>query len=170
MSSYRYQEPSVRAFSVLPIGDYQAVITEAEEPYEKNGKQILYIKLAIQPSGHSVFYYPWAGKDKNGDYRDNIGELLLAVNRAPAAGEEPNWKALVGAKCKVRLKVEPDQNGADRNVIHYVYTPKKADTGKPAASPNASQQSLPIEEFQKARAKQIATAGAGEPEPDDIPY
>ena len=163
-SSYRYQAPSPRTFSVLPAGDYTAVITEAEEPYEKGGKQILKTRLAIQPSGTTVFYYPWAGQTKEGEYRDNIAELLLAANREPRTGEEPDWAKLVGAKIKVRLKVEPDQNGEDRNVIHYVYTPKKAGT---AVKP--TEQKFSQSEFLKARGKQIETSG-GEPEPDQIPY
>jgi hypothetical protein len=163
MSSYRFQEPSPRTFNVLPAGDYQAVITEAEEPYEKDGKQILKIVFAIQPGGQTVFYYAWTGKTKSGEYRDNIGELLLAANRAPAVGQEPNWSKLKGAKVKVRLKAEPDQIGEERNVIHWVYTPKQA--GKPATK----QESVSTSEFLKARAKQEIASG-GEPEPDDLPY
>jgi hypothetical protein len=164
MSSYRFQAPPPRAFSVLPPGDYMVIITEAEEPYEKGGKQIMRTQLAIQPSGSVVFYYPWAGHTKDGEYRDSIAELLLAANREPKAGEEPQWAKLVGAKIKVRLKVEQDQNGADRNAVHYVVAPKKADTGKPAAT----QQSFSQAEFQKARGKQLEASG--EPEPSDIPY
>jgi hypothetical protein len=165
MSNYRYQEPAARAFSVLPAGDYMAVINEAEEPYEKNGKQVMKTVLAIQPSGQTVFYYPWAGHTQGGEYRDSIGELLLAANRAPASGEEPKWAKLAGAKVKVRLKVEPDQNGIDRNVIHYVYTPK---TVKPGSPQEEKQQSFSQSDFQKARKQQ--QAAAGEPEPSDIPY
>jgi hypothetical protein len=164
MSSYRYQEPPPRTFGFLPAGDYQAVITDAEEPYEKNGKQILKITLTIQPGGQTVFYYAWTGKTVSGEFRDNIGELLLAANRAPAVGQEPNWAKLKGAKVKVRLKVEPDQNGEERNVIHWVYTPKQA--GKPAARP----ESVSTSEFLKARAKQEIASGGTEPEPDDLPY
>ena len=164
MSSYRYQTPTPRTFNVLPAGDYQAVITEAKEPYEKNDKQILYVEFAVQPTGHMVFYRAWTGKTKAGEYRDNIGELLLAANRAPALGQEPNWAKLKGAKVKVRLKVEPDQNGEERNVIHWVYTPKQA--GKPAAKP----ESVSTSEFLKARAKQEIASGGGEPEQDDLPY
>ena len=163
MSTYRYSEPTPRTFNVLPVGDYQAVITEAEEPYEKNGKQILKTVFSIQPSGRTVFHYVWTGKTASGEYRDNIGELLLAANRAPAVGQEPNWAKLKGAKVKVRLKVEPDQNGEERNVIHWVYTPKQA--GKPAVKG----QSATTDEFLKARAKQEIASG-GEPEPDDLPY
>lgn len=164
MSSYRYSEPTPRTFNVLPAGDYQAVITEAEEPYEKNGKQILKSTLSIQPSGHTVFYYAWTGKTAAGEYRDNIGELLLAANRAPAVGQEPNWAKLKGAKVKVRLKVEPDQNGEERNVIHWVYTPKQA--GKPASG---KKESVSTDEFLKARKKQ-ETTDLGEPEEQDLPY
>ena len=164
MSTYKYQEPTPRTFSVLPPGDYIAVVTEAEEPYEKGGKQIMKTVLAIQPSGTTVFYYPWAGEDKNGDYRDSIAELLLAANRAPASGEEPNWAKLSGAKIKVRLKIEPDQMGIDRNVIHYVHAPKKAEVLKP------SEKSFSQSEFLKARGKQIEASGGVEPEPDSIPY
>ena len=170
MSTYRYNEPSSRAFSVLPAGDYIATIAAVEEPYEKGGKQILKTTLAIAPSGQTVFYYSWAGHTAAGEYRDSIGELLFAANRAPASGEEPNWAKLVGAKIKVRLKVEPDQMGIDRNVVHYVHVPKKVEAGKPAEKPSATQQSFSSSEFQKARAKQLTTAGAGEPEPDDIPF
>jgi hypothetical protein len=162
-STYRYQEPTARTFSVLPTGDYIAVITAAEEPYEKGGKLILKVQLSIQPSGSTVFYYPWAGATAAGEIRDSIGELLFAANRAPASGEEPNWAKLVGAKIKVRLKVEPDQMGIDRNAVHYVHTPKKADTVKP------TEKGFSQSEFLKARGKQIEASG-GEPEPDSIPY
>ena len=164
MSTYKYQEPAARTFSVQPPGDYIAVIASADEPYEKGGKQIMKTVLAIQPSGATVFYYPWAGEDKNGDYRDSIAELLLAANHAPASGEEPNWAKLSGAKIKVRLKVEPDQMGIDRNVVHYVHAPKKAEVLKP------SEKSFSQSEFLKARGKQIEASGGGEPEPDSIPY
>ena len=168
MSSYRFQTPAPRSFSLLPAGDYQAVIAEAEEPYEKNGKQILKTQLAIQPGGQTVFYYAWSGNTAGGEYRDNIGELLLAVNRAPAVGTEPNWAKLKGAKLKLRLKVEPDQNGEERNVVHYVHIPKLADAGKPAAP--TAQQKFSQSEFVKAREKQIEASGGSEPEPDSIPY
>jgi hypothetical protein len=165
MSTYKYQTPAPRTFNVLPAGDYQAVIAAAEEPYVKdNGKQILKVTLTIQPSGQTVFYYAWSGQTVTGETRDNIAELLLAANRAPAVGEEPNWAKLVGAKVKVRLKVEPDQNGDERNVIHWVYTPKQA--GKPAAKG----QSASTDEFLKARAKQEIASGGAEPEPDELPY
>ena len=142
-----------------------AVIASVEEPYiNHKGNHVLKAILAIQPSGQTVFYYPWAGKTVSGEARDNIGELLLAANRAPKAGEEPKWSALSGAKIKVRLKVEPDQNGEERNAIHWVYTPKKA--GKPAASG----QSVSTDEFLKARAKGISASGGEEPDPYDIPF
>ena len=165
MSTYRYSEPTPRTFNVLPVGDYQAVITEAEEPYVKdNGNHVLKVTLSIQPSGSKVFYAPWTGKTAAGEFRDNIGELLLAANRVPAnKKEEPEWTKLIGAKVKVRLKVEPGQNGEERNVIHWVYTPKQA--GKPAVKG----QSAATDEFLKARAKQEIASG-GEPEPDDLPY
>ena len=165
MSTYRYSQPAPRTFNVLPAGDYQAVITEADEPYEKNGKQILKTVFAIQPSGHTVFYYAWSGQTAAGEHRDNIGELLLAANRAPAVGQEPNWAKLKGAKVKVRLKVEPDQNGEERNVIHWVYTPKQA--GKPASG---KKESVSTDEFLKARKKQEVASGGTEPEPDELPY
>ena len=162
MSTYRYNEPSPRAFSVLSAGDYIAVITAAEEPYEKGGKLILKIQLSIQPGGSTVFYYPWAGATAAGEIRDSIGELLFAANRAPASGEEPNWAKLVGAKIKVRLKVEADQMGIDRNAVHYVHAPKKATVAKP------TEKSFSQSEFLKARGQQMEASG--EPEPSDIPY
>ena len=64
----------------------------------------------------------------------------------------------MGAKIKVRLKVEADQNGVDRNAVHYVHVPKKADAGKPAA---AVQQKFSQSEFEKARAKQTEASGVG---------
>ena len=153
MSTYKYQEPAARTFSVLPAGDYVAVISQAEEPYEKGGKQILKTQLAIQPSGATVWYYAWAGHTASGEYRDSIGELLYAANRAPASGEEPNWAKLVGAKIKVRLKVEPDQMGVDRNAVHYVHAPKKAEVAKP------TEKSFSQSEFLKARGKQLEASG-----------
>ena len=164
-STYRYQTPPPRVFSVLPAGDYMAVITAAEEPYEKGGKQIMKTQLAIQPGGQVVFFYPWAGHTAAGEYRDSIGELLFATSRAPASGEEPDWAKLAGAKVKVRLKVESDQNGVERNVIHYVYTPKKAD-----ATVKPTEKSFSQSEFLKARGKQVIASGGAEPESDELPY
>jgi hypothetical protein len=173
MSNYRFQKPPPRG--PLPEGDYSFVVTEANEPHTSTkGNEVLSLQLSIQPSGVPVFANPWAGKDKNGQDRDQIAEFLLCVNRAPKDGEEPNWKTLVGAKGKCRLTTEKAQQGAlagkEVNKIHYFYTPKQVKEGA-AASPAATQQSFTTSDFQKARAKQqLATAGAGEPEPDDIPY
>lgn len=164
MSTYKYQEPTARTFNVLPAGDYIAVIVEADEPYEKNGKQVMKTRLEV-PGGYGIFYYPWAGLTTALEYRDSIGELLFAANRAPASGEEPNWSKLVGAKIKVRLKVEPDQMGIDRNTVHYVHAPKKAEV-----SAKPTEQKFSQSEFLKARSKQIEAASEGEPEPDQIPY
>ena len=165
MSTYKYQTPPPRAFAVLPAGDYQATITEADPPYEKGDKLVMKTVLAIAPSGTTVFYYCWAGHDKTGEYRDSIAEILVAANRAPAPGEEPNWAKLVGAKVKVRLKVEPDQNGTERNVVHFVYAPKQGD-----APAKPTEKSFSQSEFLKARGKQIEASGGSEPEPDSIPY
>ena len=168
MSNYKYNEPSPRAFNLLAAGDYIAIIAGADEPYEKGGKLIMRVILAIQPSGTTVFYYPWAGHTAAGEYRDSIGELLFAANRAPASGEEPDWTKLVGTKVKVRLKIESDPNYGDRTVVHFVYAPKKAETSKSTAKP--TEKSFSQAEFMKARGKQIEASGGGEPEPDNIPY
>ena len=167
MSTYRYNEPAQRTFSLLPDGDYLAVIAAAEEPYIKeNGKHVMKTTLAIQPSGSTVLYSPWTGETQSGEFRDNIGELLLAANRVPAnKQEEPDWGKLIGAKIKVRLKTELDQNGIKRNVVHYVHTPKKAEV-----SAKPTEQKFSQSEFMKARGKQIEASGGGEPEPDNIPY
>lgn len=176
MSNYRFQKPAPRPeFEPLPRGDYTFVVTEANEPYTSSkGNEVLPLKLAIQPSGTPVFANPWMGTDKNGEKRDQIAEFLLCINRPPKEGEEPNWQGLAGAKGKCRLTTEIAQQGAlagkEVNKVHYFYTPKQADTSKPVASKEATQQSFSTSEFQKARAKQLTTAGAGEPEPDDIPY
>jgi hypothetical protein len=81
-STYRYKEPTAR--TLLPPGDFVAVISSAEEPYEKNSKLVMRVVLAIQPSGTTVFYNPWSGATGAGEIRDSIGELLFAANRAPA--------------------------------------------------------------------------------------
>lgn len=171
--SYVYNEPPKRDFSALPEGDYVAVVIECGEPYvSATGKDVVAVKLAIQPSGHHVYYRPWAGKTKDGEFRDNIAEFLKAVNRAPALGKEPNWNSVLGAKGKCKLKVK-EYNGDEQNDVAFFYAPRDAKpaTTRADAAPQAQQQSFSASEFEKARAKQqTATAGAGEPEPDDIPY
>ena len=178
MSNYRFQKPPPRPeFGPLPEGDYSFVVTEADESYmSEKGNEVLPLKLAIQPNGVPVFANPWARTEKSAiqDGRDQIAEFLLCVNRVPKEGEEPNWKGLIGAKGKCRLTTEKAQQGAlagkEVNKVHYFYTPKQADAGKAADKPSATQQNFTSSEFQKARQQQMATAGAGEPEPDDIPY
>ena len=180
MSNYRFQKPPPRPeFGPLPEGDYFFVVSECGEPHYSEsgtGNLVLNLKLSIQPEGIPVFANPWARTEESvvQDGRDGIAEFLLCINRAPKDGEEPNWKALVGAKGKCRLTTEKAKQGAlagkDVNKVHYFYTPKLAKEGA-AEKPSATQQSFTTSDFQKARAKQqMATAGAGEPEPDDIPY
>jgi hypothetical protein len=175
MSTYKFHEPPRRTYGALPEGDYMAVVTEVGEPYvNASGKDVLVVKLAIQPGGQNVYYRPWTGKTVNGDFRDNIAEFLKAVNRAPREGEEPNWNSVLGAKGKCRLKVR-EYNGDDQNDVAFFYVPRdtKQATTPPLKATN---------EFEKARAEQAANVNSGaqqtaaasasttEPEPDDIPY
>lgn len=169
--SYQFDEPPPRPeFGPLPDGDYSFVVTEVSEPAKnKNGNWVMRLKLTIQPDGHTVFANPWAGVDKNGERRDQIAEFLLCTNRAPKKGENPNWN-LTGAKGRCRLTTEVAQMGSmagkEVNKVHYFYTPKAAGNGKPQEEKQSYSQS----EFQKARQQQRTSAGAAEPEPDQIPY
>jgi hypothetical protein len=167
MSTYKYQEPKRRTYGALPEGDYQAVVTEVGEPYvNANGKNVLVVKLAIQPGGQNVYYRPWAGETKDGEFRDGIAEFLKAVNRAPKVGEEPNWNSVLGAKGKCRLKVR-EYNGDDQNEVAFFYVPRDTKQATNAPTPKATN------EFEKARAN-INSGGAqaagAQPEPDDIPF
>jgi hypothetical protein len=177
MSEYKYQgAPEQRVFGALPAGDYAFVIAEViREPYRaSSGNLVLSLKLTILPDGVPVFWNGWCGTDKNGDERDGIAEVLLAVNRVPKIGTEPDWQRLVGAKGKCRLKVEVAQQGSlagkEVSKVHYFYIPKQV-------GPTAAQapQTYSNEEFNKA-AKQQAARSAGPAasdlavEPDDIPF
>jgi hypothetical protein len=176
MSNYRYRgEPEQRVFGALPEGDYMFVVAEIDEPYTnpRSGNDVLPIKLSIQPQGVPVFANPWCGTDKNGEDRDGIAEFLLAVNRAPKIGEEPDWQRLVGAKGKCRLKVEIASQGAlagkEVNKVAWFHRPKQV--GPTAEQPPQSFTKAEIKESQAAIAK---TIGAKDPdldvEPDDIPF
>jgi hypothetical protein len=166
--SYHYQEPTPRTYGALPEGDYSAVVIECGEPYvSQTGKDVIVVKLAIQPSGRHVWYRPWAGKTKDGEYRDNIAEFLKAVNRAPKAGEEPNWNAVLGAKGKCKLKVR-EYNGDKQNDVAFFYVPRETKTAT-VAPPKAG--SVSQSEFEKARQAQInQSVGGITPEPDELPY
>jgi hypothetical protein len=168
MSEYKYQgAPEQRVFGALPAGDYAFVIAEViREPYRAtSGNLVLSLKLTILPDGVPVFWNGWCGIDKNGEDRDQIAELLLAVNRIPKVGSEPDWQRLVGAKGKCRLKVELAQQGAlagkEVNKVHYFYRPKEVGPTTQQAPQTISQ-----EEYKKA---QVA-APADDLEPDDIPF
>jgi len=173
MSNYRYRgEPEERVFGALPEGDYQFVVTEIDEPYTnpKSGNDVLPVKLSILPQGVPVFANPWCGTDKNGDDRDGIAEFLLAINRVPKIGEEPDWKRCTGAKGKCRLKVEIAQQGSlagkEINKVAWFHRPKQI-------GPSATPEQPPT--YSKAQAEQTAkqTQAAAAPsnvEPDDIPF
>ena len=172
MSNYRYKgEPEQRVFGALPEGDYQFVVAEIDEPYTnpRSGNDVLPVKLSIQPQGVPVFANPWCGTDKNGEDRDGIAEFLLAVNRAPKIGEEPDWKRLVGAKGKCRLKVEIAAQGSlagkEVNKVAWFHRPKQV--GPTAEQPP---QSYSKPEVEKAAKTAQAAAGGDDMEPDDIPF
>jgi hypothetical protein len=172
MSNYRYRgEPEQRVFGPLPEGDYQFVVAEIDEPYTnpKSGNDVLPVKLSIQPQGVPVFANPWAGTDKNGEDRDGIAEFLLAINRAPKIGEEPDWQRLVGAKGKCRLKVEIAAQGSlagkEVNKVAWFHRPKQV--GPSTEQPPPSYSKPEVEKA--AKATQVA-AGGDDVEPDDIPF
>jgi len=178
MSTYRFQKPSERpAFGALQEGDYTFVVSQCGEPYTnpKSGNLVLAVKLAIQPGGTPVFANPWAGTDRTGEERDDIAVFLLAVNRAPKPGEEPDWDRVVGAKGKCRLKVEIAQMGAlagkEVNKVHYFYAPKQVG---PTANKQPRQNYSPAEVAKAAAEQQHRSAGLAGPdlgtEPDDIPF
>jgi hypothetical protein len=177
MSNYIYRgEPEQRVFGALPEGDYNYVVSECSEPYQKdNGNWVLAVRLAIQPSGTTVFSNPWTGTDKNGQERDGIAEFLVSCNRAPKLGTEPDWAKIVGARGRCRLKVEIAQMGQlagkEVNKVGWFHAPKQV-------GPNAEQaprQSYSQEEYNQAGAEAVKKAGGPvrpdlEPEPDDIPF
>jgi hypothetical protein len=173
MSEYRFKEPPpAPTFGPLPEGDYWATITDCSEPYvnPKSGNYVLAVKLAVGPEAVPVFYNAWAGTDINGNERDGIAELCIALNRAPKPGQEPNWKSLVGAKAKFKIKIETAQQGSlagkPVNKVAFVYRVKEV-------GPTAEQrprQSYSQAEVEKANKQAQAAAGGGDLEPDDIPF
>jgi hypothetical protein len=104
-----------------------------------------------------VFANPWAGTTKDGEARDGIAEFLLSVNRAPKVGEEPDWKRLVGAKGRCRLKVEVAQVGAlagsQVNRVAYFHAPRQVEAQ--------------LKEQQKKPVNKINPASE---DPDEIPF
>jgi len=160
-----------KAFGPLPPGDYNFAVAECPEPYQKdNGNWVLNVRLSILPGGETVFAPVWSGTDKNGDDRDGIGSFLVAVNRAPKVGQEPNWAKVVGARGKCRLKVEIAQQGAlagkEVNKVHYFYEPKQIGPGtQPEQPPTYSKP-----EVKKAASTAQAAAVPSDVEPDDIPF
>jgi hypothetical protein len=159
-SSYKFGGGEERKiFGPLPEGDYNFAVTECPEPYQKEtGNWVLNVRLNILPNGETVFGVVWSGTDKNGDARDGIGEFLMAVNRAPAIGQEPAWRKVVGAKGKCRLKIEIAQQGAlagkEVNKVAFFHRPKELET-----------------DYHKAQTKVAAKVNPNpEEDPDEIPF
>jgi hypothetical protein len=175
MSSYRFSGGEQRrpVSGPLPEGNYEFVVAEYQEPYQKaNGNWVLKVRLTIQ--GQAVFDQPWSGETTQGEPRDGIGEFLLAINRAPKnKGDAPDWRKVEGAHGKCRLKVEVAQMGAlagqEVNRVAYYYRPKEI--GPTTDQP--PRQSYSQAEVEKAT--QDARRRAGAPsdediEPSDIPF
>jgi hypothetical protein len=175
MSSYIYRgEPEQRVFGALPEGDYAYVVADCGEPYQKDsGNWVLSVKLSIQPSGVPVFANPWAGVTKDGEERDGIGEFLLSCARAPKPGTEPDWKRVVGARGRCRLKVEIAQMGAlagkEVSKVAFFHRPKQV--GPTAEAPRQSFTESEIKASQAAIGKTLAGKDPDlDVEPDDIPF
>ena len=165
MSTYRFHMPPARSGGgPLPEGDYGFVVANVEEPYIHNvsGNLVLPLKLTIEPHGVTVFHNPWKGTTRDGEERDGIADFLLAVDKAPPEGMEPNWNALVGAKGRCHLKVElatkGSYSGKEVNKVAWFITPRQL----PAAKQWTKEE---LEAFEaEVRQKQ------GGDEPDEIPF
>jgi hypothetical protein len=175
MSIYKYKgAPEARVFGALPEGDYQFVVSECGEPYEKDsGNIVLGVKLTILPQGVPVFANPWCGTDKNGEDRDGIAEFLLAINRTPKVGDEPDWNRIVGAKGKCRIKVEIAKMGTlagkEVNKVAWFMRPKQV--GPAAEAPRQSFTESEIKASQAAIGKTLTGKDPDlDVEPDDIPF
>jgi len=138
------------------------VVASCDRPYFKSDKWILAIKLIIEPSGLWVFANPWSGTDKNGENRDGIAEFLLAINRVPEIGSEPDWKRVISARGKCRLKIEIAGAGAlegkEVNKVAFFHRPKEIKS--PSVSTKEYEQ---LAEEQKQRADLNSDL-------DDIPF
>lgn len=165
---YRFNaEPAQPTFSLLPAGDYSFVVTECGDPVFKEDTKnwVLAVRLAVGPEKVPVFDNPWARSEQSEkqDGRDGIAQFLMAINMAPAAGKDPDWKGCIGKKGTCKIKIENDQNGTPRNKIAFYFAPKQAG--------GMSGQSVSAGEFQKARAAQAAKMqGGAQPEEDKLPY
>src|SRR5215510_5204588 len=130
-NSYKFRGGSeLKAFGPLPPGDYSFSVTECGEPYKKDtGNWVLQVRLSIQPGGETVFATPWSGVDCNNEERNGIDDFLLAVNRASKVGDEPQWSKVVGAKGRVRLKIEIAKEGTlagkEVNKVAFFHKPKE---------------------------------------------
>jgi hypothetical protein len=157
---------------VLPEGDYDFRILTAQEPYYKADTERWVMKclLYIEPTGHEISYNSSTalkGKDRDGVKRDAIGDLFIAVNRAPLhPGEEIEVGRLIGARGRCRLKKE-NWNNQERNAVARIYVPKQV--GPTSEQP--PRQSYSQEEYNQARRQQEAkSAGPDDLEPSDIPF
>jgi hypothetical protein len=118
----------------LPDGNYDFEILDYTPVYRNvNGRFVLKVELRIE--GRRIFDQVWSGKTSSGESRDGIGDLLRAVNCAPAPGEEPDWPKLIGALGRCRLKVAVAEAGASAgksvNRVAWYLAPKQID---PAAA------------------------------------
>jgi hypothetical protein len=170
-TSYKFGGGSERQnFGPLPPGDYTFSVLSADPEY-KNDKWILHLKLAIHPGGDWVWAHPWSGTTSSGDERDGVGDFLLAINHAPAIGKEPAWDELIGARGRVRLKLEtaPEAfGGKPRAVVAFFHKPKQIE-------PSAPPQSYSREEYEQSAHETPKRTRApkddfDQDDPDTIPF
>jgi hypothetical protein len=155
------------AFEPLPDGDYNFIVltnpfADSTKPTKSaKGHWVLRLKLSVGPEQVHVFANPWSGVDKNGTKHDNIAEFLRAVGRLPAAGTEPQWDKLPGARGKAHIKTEISTvgklAGKPVNTVAYFIAPR--DTKEATTPPVA-----------KTQAKPHAFDPDLDVEPDDIPF
>jgi hypothetical protein len=98
--TYIYNPSERPDFSgVLPEGDYEFIVTEANEPYRsEKGNLVLGLKLGAGKGRVTVFHNCSAGKDKNGEPYDAIASFLEAIGKAPEPGKRADLsrKNIVG--------------------------------------------------------------------------
>lgn len=115
--SYTAGKPEERKFTVLPAGEYNFRVLDAEEKRSKTGNDMIEVKLDVFKGEESAIVYDYLVFAEKSKWK--VDHFLKCVGLLPEEGTNVDISGndLIGHQGRVKLRIGKTDKNNDRNEV-----------------------------------------------------